>query len=70
MLEQALAELDRQLSSFKQVTDSDSPDWRARTHTPYNENLSPIRCHLTYNRGVDESLRLRFIEKERSGSAG
>ncbi|HEY6303042.1 MAG TPA: hypothetical protein VIX14_08240 [Terriglobales bacterium] len=26
MLERAIAELDRQLSSFEQVTDSDSPD--------------------------------------------
>ncbi len=42
----------------------------ARTHTCYNENRSRVRRQLTYNRGVDESLRLRFIEEERSGSAG
>ena len=41
-----------------------------RAHTSHNENHGPVPCPMTYNCGVDESLRLRFIEEERSGSAG
>jgi predicted component of type VI protein secretion system len=69
MLEQAIAELDSQLSSLNKLRTR----WLAKVsgfaHTPYNENHGPVR-HLTYNRPVDESLRLRVAEEERSGSAG
>src|ERR1700680_2489179 len=35
-----------------------------RAHTYHNENHGPVPCPLTYNCGVDESLRLRFTEEE------